>query len=250
MKNLISMPLKSMAGPDASRTRDRGFTLIELLVTLAVASIVMAAIYSVYAALTRSYTTENAYADAQQAVRATIDLMAEDIMMAGAMDPWEDYGPCPPDTAVKVPEIIAAGSQGISIRADRNMDGDVCDDFEDITYRLATDPYRLEVKLLMLRDNNSGIEETFIENVLQLEFKYYRENAGDTPTDNDLVNGYDLISHYGYPDPMDDDDESEREEIRTVEISITVDPPAGRDSRNINVKREYTTRVRCRNAGL
>jgi prepilin-type N-terminal cleavage/methylation domain-containing protein len=250
MKNLISMPLKSMAGPDASRTRDRGFTLIELLVTLAVASIVMAAIYSVYAALTRSYTTENAYADAQQAVRATIDLMAEDIMMAGAMDPWEDYGPCPPDTAVKVPEIIAAGSQGISIRADRNMDGDVCDDFEDITYRLATDPYRPEVKLLMLRDNNSGIEETFIENVLQLEFKYYRENAGDTPTDNDLVNGYDLISHYGYPDPMDDDDESEREEIRTVEISITVDPPAGRDSRNINVKREYTTRVRCRNAGL
>ena len=75
-----------MAGPDASRIRVRGFTLIELLVTLAVASIVMAAIYSVYAALTRSYTTENAYADSQQALRATIDLMAEDIMMAGLWD--------------------------------------------------------------------------------------------------------------------------------------------------------------------
>jgi prepilin-type N-terminal cleavage/methylation domain-containing protein len=238
MKSLISMPLKSMAGSDAGRIRDRGFTLIELLVTLAVASIVMAAIYSVYAALTRSYTTENAYADAQQAVRATIDLIAEDIMMAGAMDPWEGY-----DDSPDPPEIKLAGSQEISFTSDRNMDGDTLDDFEDITYRL-------DGNELKLRDNNSGIEETFIEDVIQLEFKYYRENAGDTPTDNDLVNGYDLINHYGYPNPMDYDDESEREEIRTVEISITVDPPAGRDSRNINVKREYTTRVRCRNAGL
>jgi type IV pilus assembly protein PilW len=235
MKNLISMPLKSMAGSDAGRRRDRGFTLIELLVTLAVASIVMAAIYSVYAALTRSYTTENAYADAQQAVRATIDLMAEDIMMAGAMDPWEDY-----DDSSDPPEIKLAGSQEISFTSDRNMDGDILDDFEDITYRLQGDE-------LKLRDNNSGIEETFIENVLQFEFKYYTENAADTPTNNDLVNNKDLIKGYGYEDPTDYLDDDYLSDIRTVEISITVEEPAGRDGM---VQRNYTTRVRCRNAGL
>ena len=89
MKNRISMFLKSMPGSDAGRIRNRGFTLIELLVTLAVASIVMAAIFSVYSTLTRSYTTQNAFADVQQAVRASIDIMAEDIMMAGLGDRWE-----------------------------------------------------------------------------------------------------------------------------------------------------------------
>jgi prepilin-type N-terminal cleavage/methylation domain-containing protein len=227
MKNLISIDLKSTKTSDAGGIRDRGFTLVELLVTMVVSSIIMAAIYSVYAGLTRSYTAQNVAADVQQAVRATIDFMTEDIMMAGLIDYREDY--------VNVPEISTAGSEIMTFTADRNMDGDTDDDFEDLTYRL-------DGTELKQTDNNSGIEETFIDNVVNFEFRYFRENAADTPTDNDLINGYDLINYHALGDPLGADD---RSDIRTVEISITVEEPAGRGSQ---IERTYTTRVRCRNA--
>lgn len=232
MKNLISMLLKSMPGSAAGHIRDRGFTLIELLVTLAVASIVMAAIYSVYATLTRSYTTQNASADVQQAVRASIDLMAEDIMMAGLKDPWEGYGGSPP-------EILTAGEYEMSFTSDRNMDLEIAGNTESITYRLVG-------RQLQITDPDGT--ETLIDNVMNNVFdppvplfKYYSENP------DDLTNDDDLISAYGYSNPMDADDEAQRADIRTVEISITVEEPAGRDG---TVERTYTTRVRCRNAGF
>ena len=230
MKNLISMPLKSMPGSDAGRIRDRGFTLIELLVTLAVSSIVMAAIYSVYTGLTRSYTTQNAFADAQQAVRASVDIMAEDIMMAGLMDRWEGYSGSPP-------EILTAGSQEMSFTSDRNMDGAINGNSENITYRLVG-------RQLQITDSIGT--EVLIDNVINNElatpvplFRYFSESAADLTDDKDL------ISHYGYADPMDADDEGEREDITTVEISITVEEPAGREGM---VQRTYTTRVMRRNA--
>ena len=229
MKDLISIDLKSKKVSDAGGMRDRGFTLVELLVTMVVSSIIMAAIYSVYAGLTRSYTTQNVAADVQQAVRATIDFMAEDIMMAGLLDYQEDY--------LNVPEISTAGSEIMTFTADRNMDGDTNDDFEDLTYRL--DGTELKQK-----DNNSGIEETFIDNVFNFEFRYFRENAADTPTDNDLINGRDLINYHGGSDPLA---AADRDDIRTVQISITVEEPAGMGG---PVRRTYTTRVRCRNAGF
>ena len=159
-------------------------------------------------------------------------------MLAGVKDLWKDYD--------KDAAIAEAGPTRISLRGDRNMDGDTDDDYEDITYE-----YDGTLRELKHTDNNKPLgpdnPELFIDNVVQFGIKYYRENTDDTPTDNDLINGYDLIGHYGYPDPMDDDDESQREEIRTVEISITVEEPAGQEGM---IQRNYTTRVRCRNAGL
>jgi prepilin-type N-terminal cleavage/methylation domain-containing protein len=229
MKNLISINLKSKKVSDPGGIRDRGFTMIELMVALAVSSIIMAAIYSVYATLARSYTTQNVAADVQQAVRATVDFIAEDIMMAGLFDYTEDY--------INPPEISTAGSQIMTFTGDRNMDGDTDDEYEDLTYWL-------DGTELKQTDNNSGVEETFIENVVNFEFRYFRENAGDTPTDNDLINDRDLINFHGLADPLAGAD---RDDIRTVQISITVEEAAGINS---PVQRTYTTRIRCRNAGL
>ncbi|MGD9044556.1 MAG: prepilin-type N-terminal cleavage/methylation domain-containing protein [Desulfobacterales bacterium] len=229
MKNLLSIDLKPKQVSDAGGLRDRGFSMIELLVALAVSSIIMAAVYSVNAALTKSYTTQNVAADVQQAVRATIDFMAEDIMMAGLLDFRRDYA--------QDPEISAAGSDNITFTADRNMDGDTGDEFENLTYWLDGE----ELKQI---DNNSGIEETFIDNVVNFEFRYFRENEDDTPTDNDVINGRDLINHFGLGDPLP---ELDRDDIRTVQISITVEEDAGIDD---PVERTYTTQVRCRNAGF
>jgi prepilin-type N-terminal cleavage/methylation domain-containing protein len=232
MKDLISIDLKSKKVSDAGGMRDRGFTLVELLVTMVVSSIIMAAIYSVYAGLTRSYTTQNVAADVQQAVRATIDFMAEDIMMAGLLDYQEDY--------LNVPEISTAGSEIMTFTADRNMDGDTNDDFEDLTYTLVGNQLQIT--------DNSGTE-TLIDNVINNRadiniplFRYYRENEADTPTNNDLINGLDLIEDHGETDPVGD-----TSQIRTVEISLIVEEPAGRGG---PVQRTYTTRVRCRNAGF
>ena len=232
MKNLISMPLKSTAGSDADRTRDRGFTLVELLVAMAIASIVMAAIFSVYATLTRSYTTQNAFADVQQAVRASVDIMAEDIMMAGLRDRWEGYSGNPP-------VILTAGSQEMSFTSDRDLDGEINGNSENVVYRLVG-------RQLQITDSIGT--EVLIDNVINNElatpvplFRYFSESADDLKDDKDL------IKDYGYHNPMDADDEAEREDISTVEIAIWVEEPAGREGM---VQRNYTTRVRCRNAGF
>ena len=107
-----------------SGTSARGFSLIELMVAMAMACIVLAAIYSLHAALMKSYTTQNAAADVQEAMRAGIDLMAEDILMAG-FDPM----------GTAVAGILAADAISIHFTSDRNMNGAIDgSDLEEIRY--------------------------------------------------------------------------------------------------------------------
>lgn len=200
-----------------------GFTMIELLVTLAMVSILMVSIYSVYAGLTRSYTTQNVAADVQQVMRAGIDFMVEDIMMAGLheIDYRLDY--------VNFPGIIEGGPEKIRVRADKNMDGSSGGDFEDITYE-----YFPGAKELRVTDHNADPVETliFIDNVTDLSF-VYRDAEGNP---------------MGNPDPLlDPVPTAVLGDIRTVEISMKVEEPAGRGRA---VKRTYTTRVMCRNFSL
>ena len=63
-----------------------GFTLIELLMALAISSIVLGAIYSVFKITNRSFTTQNVAAGVQQSLRSAIGLMSRDIRLAG-LDP-------------------------------------------------------------------------------------------------------------------------------------------------------------------
>ena len=110
----------------SSGTSARGFSLIELMVAIAMACIVLTAVYSLHAALTKSYTTQNAAADAQDSIRAAVDLMAEDIMMAG-FDPMGTAGA----------RIIEAKADSIHFTLDRNMDGAPATEasaLEDIKY--------------------------------------------------------------------------------------------------------------------
>jgi type IV pilus assembly protein PilW len=226
MKDLISMSLKSTKALDAGRIRYRGFTLIELLVAMGVASIVMAAIYSFYAGMTRSYTTHNAAADAQQAVRATIDFIAEDIMMAGFdMKQIAFDGTDRP--------IEYADSKKIRVKADRNTNGEIdkYSDLEIITYSyIAGDEKLYQLQYEGEDDYDEAVDkEVFMENVTEFSFAYLDADG------NDL----------GDPVPADD-----RDAIRTVEISMKVEEPAGRERREEMNTREYHTWVKCRNLGL
>jgi prepilin-type N-terminal cleavage/methylation domain-containing protein len=64
----------------------RGFTLVEMLLALAISSIVLAAIYSVFTIANKNFTTQNVAANVQQNLRSAIGLMARDIRLAG-LDP-------------------------------------------------------------------------------------------------------------------------------------------------------------------
>jgi type IV pilus assembly protein PilW len=196
---------------DSRSIRTRGFTLVELLVTMAVGAIVLTAIYSVYGGLTRSYTAQNVAADMQQVVRAGIDFMVEDIILAG-LNPQEEPGF----------GIATATSTSIRFTADRNMNGspDVGNS-EDITYSYITASNRLDQCL-----NGAGGCEPFIDNVSSMTFMYLNAAGNDL---GDPVAAADL------------------DDIRTILISMTVQEPAGRQGL---IARTYSTRFRCRNMGL
>lgn len=62
----------------------KGFTLVELMVSLAIASIVLIAMTTMFIQYNRLYTLENARATLQQEMRTAMDIMIRDIHMAAA----------------------------------------------------------------------------------------------------------------------------------------------------------------------
>ena len=193
-----------LTGPSKTRT-SAGFTLVEVLVCMAIMSILFGAIYRSFDIFNRSYTKENVKAGIQQRTRIGIDLMARDIRLAG-LDPLGTANA----------QIITADTDNIQFSADLDYDGDVNDPFENITYTLSGDLLR------QTSDLGTGfITDTLLDNIDALAFTYLDES--DTPMAAPVAN---------------------REDIRTVIVSLTMQRPAGRDG---PISRTYTTRVRCRN---
>jgi prepilin-type N-terminal cleavage/methylation domain-containing protein len=180
--------------------RPAGFTLIETLIALLIMSIVAGVAYGIFASLSKSFTTQDVTAKTQQNLRIGIDFMTRDIRMAG-LDPL--------DTANA--GIIDANWDIFRFTADKNMDGDVDDSGEDVTYRLSG-------KTLQLIDDQGTA--TLNENITDFEFIYF-DNAGAATT--------------------------VKENIRSVGITLTATTPAGSSA---PVERTYNTLIRCRNIGL
>lgn len=206
MRNMHTIFIKQKHSSRPCGANHSGLTLIELMVALAVSSLVLASVIGVYAAVSKSYTTHNVAADVQQVVRAAVDYMAEDIMMAGIN----------PNEIANV-GFQEANSARIRFTADRDMDGDTGDAFEDIAYEIGgnqlqqTDHLGTQILLTNLDDGRSA-------------FAYLDEDG------NDLG------------DPVAD-----LADIRSVVITLTVSESAGRSR---TVTRTYATRIRCRNIGL
>jgi prepilin-type N-terminal cleavage/methylation domain-containing protein len=208
----ISSRLNLRKAQDFKSIRTRGFSLVELMIALAVASVVVAAIFSIHVGLARSYTTQNVAADIQQVVRAGIDYISEDLMMAG-LDSAGSAGT----------GIEAATATNIRFTLDRNMNGIIdstSTNLEDITYTFNAGTNRLNHTT-----PSTGLED-LIDNVINATFIYLDADGNDL---GDPVPAADLA------------------DIRTVLISITVQEPAGRGGM---VNRTYSNRIRCRNLGI
>ncbi len=191
----------------------RGFSLVELLVGLAIAAIAMAAIIGMFTTLTRSYTTQNASASVQQAGRAAMEYMVQNIRMAG-LNP----------TRIENVGILEATSTRIKFNLDRNTNGEI--DFVDEEHMtFSYDPVDQQINEgLYIDDEDHKSWNPLVEHVTNLSFSY---RDGD---------GVDLGPAPNLAD------------IKTVEIFLTV---AQLVPQNQNpVSRTYSTRIICRNLGL
>lgn len=191
----------------------RGFSLVELLVGLAIAAIAMAAIIGMFTTLTRSYTTQNASASVQQAGRAAMEYMVQNIRMAG-LNP----------TRIENVGILEATSTRIKFNLDRNTNGEI--DFVDEEHMtFSYDPVDQQINEgLYIDDEDHKSWNPLVEHVTNLSFSY---RDGD---------GVDLGPAPNLAD------------IKTVEIFLTI---AQLVPQNQNpVSRTYSTRIICRNLGL
>lgn len=197
----------------------RGFTLVEMVLALAISTIVLAAVYSVFTIANKNFTTQNAAAQVQQNLRSAIRLMARDIRHAG-LDPSgsDNFG------------ITHASASTIRFTMDSEIGGvfnGIVDEanWEEITYDFQGD--QIIQTLYQTVTTSTADTAALISNITNLNFAYFN------------ADNIDLIDP-GLGRVPDD----ELADIRTVEISVTHWEPAGRDKR---VSRTLRRRVECRN---
>jgi Tfp pilus assembly protein PilW len=189
---------------------DTGFTLAELVMAMGIMVIVVAAIISLFTSLNRMYTTQGVAAGVQQVARTGIDIMTRNIRMAG-------FNPL----NINPIGIVQADSNIIRFQYDTNGSGTIDTnatgkDNEDMAYLLNGNN-----QLIRQLNGKPTSNQTLVDNVSALTFNYFDED-GETVV----------------ADPA---------AIRSVEVSLTVVEPAGR---NQVVSRTYSTRVICRNLSL
>ncbi len=195
----------------------KGFTAVELLISLAIMSMTLGSIYSLYMSFIRTCTKESVKIKLQQNVRSSLDMMIRDIRLAG-LDPegTGEFG------------IIAVTPQSIKFTADRDMDGELdipnaADgiDLSDLEYmEYEFDDVNGIVRMSLYKPPDGTTKEmsdTLVENVTGLTFSYFTSN--DVTTSN-----------------LDD--------IRTVGIEMTIRKISARDG---PVSRTLIKRVICRN---
>ena len=201
----------------------QGFTLVEMMLVLAISTIVLAAMYSVFTIANKNFTTQNAAANVQQNLRSAIGLMARDIRLAG-LDPADsdNFG------------IAYAAQTKIRFTMDSDIgSGDfngIVDEanFEEITYEFQGSQV-MQTLYETVTTSPPADAAALISNITNLNFAYY-----------DAANA-NLIDAGLSPPRVPDD---KLADIRTVEILVTHEEPAGRDEM---VSRTLTRRVKCRN---
>ncbi|MBW2516473.1 MAG: prepilin-type N-terminal cleavage/methylation domain-containing protein [Deltaproteobacteria bacterium] len=197
-----------------------GFSLVELIMAMGISMVILLAIYQVFTITSKNFTTQNVAANAQQSLRTAIGLMARDIRAAG-LDPVDSDNFGFEYAASTKIRITADGEDGSGV-----FNGDIDEaNFERITYEFQSN----QIVQTLYEGTASQNPAPLIANINNLAFSYFDSN------NNDLID-------YGLSPPQVPADDLDK--IRTVEISITVEEPAGNDE---PISRTLTRRVECRN---
>jgi type IV pilus assembly protein PilW len=201
----------------------KGLSLIELLMAMAASLIILAAVYSVFTMTSKNFTTQNVAASIQQNLRSAIGLMARDIRVAGLDPAGSGSFGFKEASRTKIRFTIDSVDSGSG-----DFNGTVDEtNFEQITYEFQAGPVPGctqcgQIMQTLYEDTGSQNAASLISNII-VAFSYF------DAANNDLG------------DPVPDD---QLEDIRTVEILMTIWEPAGRDE---PVERTLTRRVECRN---
>ena len=225
MRAMSSLLLKFKKSEHVTKHSAAGFTLIEVLITIAIISIFIPAVYSVYTIMSRSMTTQSVVADVQQSVRFSLDFMVQDIRMAG-LDPHASVG-----LGTAGAGIEEATATKIRFTADQNMDGVINNtNQERVTYLL--DASNNQLDLILYEGTASQNTQAMIENVRAfdengnpippLTFRYFDEDGNPIAT------------------PMG---AADLPKIKEIDISLTAQAPAGQKGM---ISRTFNVRVRGR----
>jgi len=141
----------------AEYKNNSGFTLVEMLVAVAIAAVVMSAVFKVYVSQQRSYVTQERIVAMHQNLRSAMYFMKREIRMAG-YDPVETSGA----------GIVVAELDLIRFTMDIDDSGDISEG-EKIKYTR-------NIENLDLERNGDPIAE----NISGLKFKYL-QGDGTTP---------------------------------------------------------------------
>jgi len=200
-----------------------GFTMVELLVVLAISSIVLSLMYTVYRSQLKSHSTQQEQVEMQQNLRATLYLLERDIRMAG-------HGP---NGGVADPAITIAGVDEIEFAMDitggstlEPSDGDTADPGEQMTYR-----HDLSGDLIRNANDGNGDQPLLsLEDIDSITFVYKDEDG--TTLDYAALEA----------------DPGERSKIRSVEIILNASINA---TVMVNAhEMELRSEIKCRNLGL
>ena len=197
--------------------------MIEMLMALAISSIVMGAIYSVFTITNKNFTTQNVAAGVQQTLRSAIGLMSRDIRLAG-LDPigTDNFG-------IEYAALAKIRITQDSLDSGTGVFNGIVDEtnFEQVTYDLQGD--QIMQTLYETVTTSTPDAAALISNITTLNFIYY------DAANNDLID-------YGLTPPRVPNDKLAN--IRSVKITITIEEPAGRDE---PVSRTLIRKVECRN---
>jgi len=209
---------------------EAGFTLAELVIALGLMSVVLAVMVAFFMTLIRSSVAQNVAAGAQHSARAGVEHIVHDLRMAGL----------PLGTAGAGIEEIASTGSKLRFTSDRcdqpinssgcdqpSPDGDLNDQSEEVTYfydaarrslrrcYYESDPHRVTCVNLIDR---------VVPNPEEMPLFAFLDDENNQVTDN-----------------------LNRDRIRTVILTITVEEPAGMKK---TASRTYSSRVALRNTGL
>ena len=159
----------------------KGLTLVELMVAMAIASVLIAGIYTFYQNQLKSHVTQEVIMDMQQDARAAMYMMIREVRMAG-YDPQNNTGAT----------IRTANLAQIAFDIDDNGDGVIDANSERFYYGLSNDadgngladgtPCNLERGTWDIALNPTGLNPVAL-NIDALNFVYL-DNAGNTLNDD------------------------------------------------------------------
>lgn len=173
--------------------RERGFTLVEIMVAMAIASIVVGAMYSTYALQRRTHAVQQATSEMQQNVRAALVMLVGDLTMAG-YDPTGAGGfgfeKVTTFSGKNLTEAVTTSSTTLAFTSDLDEDGTVdriaedingdgyenISEIEQIAYRLDPDPAE-NILQRYSSVSGSGEWQPVAENIEAISFNFLDEDG-------------------------------------------------------------------------